>query len=171
MYNLLAAQTWWQNLPPIHVIIKYRQKAQMKCVSHKLTDNLNVKAFLVVIIDKNAYYKYEINLPSNLRKFETKAFTFSFSWIHKILMSFCFTMFHLGQPDNKISQIHWNKGTFWLQIRKIKQLYTKYIDHTYIMHLAVTLACADRMQTGIQSVIYTKGQDFSFVYQFGYLRT
>ena len=46
-----------------------------------------------------------------------------------------------------------------------------YIDRTYIMYLAVPLARADRIQTGIQSVIYMKGQDFSFVYQFGYLRT
>ena len=43
-----------------------------------------------------------------------------------------------------------------------------YIDHTYIMSLSVLLACADRVQTGIQSFIYMKGQDFSFVYQFGY---
>ena len=47
-----------------------------------------------------------------------------------------------------------------------------YIDHTYIMYIAVPLARADRIQTGIQSVIsYMNGQDFSFVYQFGYLRT
>ena len=46
-----------------------------------------------------------------------------------------------------------------------------YIDRTYIMYLAVPLARADRIQTGIQSVIYMKGQDLSFVYQFGYLRT
>ena len=39
------------------------------------------------------------------------------------------------------------------------------------MYSAVPLARADRIQTGIQSVIYMKGQDFSFVYQFGYLRT
>ena len=48
-----------------------------------------------------------------------------------------------------------------------------YIDPTYIMYLAVPLACADRQQTSIQSVtcIYMKGQDFSFVYQLWYLRT
>ena len=46
-----------------------------------------------------------------------------------------------------------------------------YIDLTYIMYLAVPLAHADKIQTSIQSVIYMKGQDFSFVYQFGYLRT
>ena len=34
-----------------------------------------------------------------------------------------------------------------------------YIDRTYIMYLAVPLARADRIQTGIQSVIYMKGQD------------
>ena len=39
------------------------------------------------------------------------------------------------------------------------------------MYLTAPLARADRIQTGIQSVIYMKGQDFSFVYQFGYLRT
>ena len=45
-----------------------------------------------------------------------------------------------------------------------------YIDFIYIMYLAVRLARADRIQTGIQSVIYIKGQDFSIVYQFGYYR-
>ena len=34
--NLAADQTWRRNLPPVHVIIKYQQKSQMKCVSHKL---------------------------------------------------------------------------------------------------------------------------------------
>ena len=38
------------------------------------------------------------------------------------------------------------------------------------MYLAVLLARADRIETGIQSVIYMTGQDFSFVYQFGNLR-
>ena len=33
--NLLAAQTWQRNLPPPQVIIKYQQKSQMKCMSHK----------------------------------------------------------------------------------------------------------------------------------------
>ena len=47
--NQQAAQTWRQNLPPLHVIIKYQQKLQMKCVSTKSTDNLNVKAYQVVI--------------------------------------------------------------------------------------------------------------------------
>ena len=46
-----------------------------------------------------------------------------------------------------------------------------YIDHTYIMYLAVPVACEDRIQTGIQSVIYMNTQYFSFVYQFRYLRT
>ena len=36
------------------------------------------------------------------------------------------------------------------------------------MYLAVPHARADRTQTGIQSLIYM--EDFSFVYQFGYLR-
>ena len=34
--NLPAAQTWRRNLPPLHVIIKYQQKSQMKCVSHNV---------------------------------------------------------------------------------------------------------------------------------------
>ena len=34
--NLQADQTWRRNMPPVHVIIKYQQKSQMKCVSHKL---------------------------------------------------------------------------------------------------------------------------------------
>ena len=33
--NLPADQTWWRNLPPLHIIIKYQQKSQMKCMSHK----------------------------------------------------------------------------------------------------------------------------------------
>ena len=37
-----------------------------------------------------------------------------------------------------------------------------YIDRTYIMYLAVPLACADRIHIGIQSVIYMKGKDISF---------
>ena len=38
------------------------------------------------------------------------------------------------------------------------------------MHFAVPLARADRIQTGIQSLIFMNGQDCSFVYQFGYIR-
>ena len=69
------------------------------------------------------------------------------------------------------SQMHSNKGIFWLQSRLLKQLYTMYIDQILIVYLAAPLARADKLQTGIQSVIYMKGQDFSFVYQFGYLQT
>ena len=45
------------------------------------------------------------------------------------------------------------------------------IDHTYVMYLAVPLVHADRIQTGIQSIIYINGKDFSFVYPFGHLQT
>ena len=47
--NLPAAQTWQQNLPLVHVIIKYQEVSQMKCVSHNSSDNLNVKAYQVLI--------------------------------------------------------------------------------------------------------------------------
>ena len=33
--NLPAAKTWQRYMPPLHIIIKYQQKSQMKCVSHK----------------------------------------------------------------------------------------------------------------------------------------
>ena len=78
-------------------------------------------------------------------------------------MSFSFTMFYLGQPKNKMSKFIQIKTHFGFK-KAIKQLLTMYIDRTYIMYLAVPLARADRIQTGIQSVIYMKGQDFSFVY-------
>ena len=66
--------------------------------------------------------------------------------------------------------MHSNKGIFWLQSRRLKQLYTMYIDQIHIIYLAAPLARADKIQTGIQSVIYMKGQDFSFVISLGIYR-
>ena len=86
-------------------------------------------------------------------------------------MSFCFTMFHLGQPENKISKFIQIKTQFGYKegySNSSKQCtLTVHIQCSYLF----PLARADRIQTGIHSVIYMKGQDFRFVYQFGYLRT
>ena len=65
-------------------------------------------------------------------------------------------------------KLEWNLGIkFTLRFFYI----SVYIDSTCIVYLAIPLACADRIQTDIQPVIYMGGQDFSFVYQFGHLRT
>ena len=78
-------------------------------------------------------------------------------------------MFHLGQPENKKSKFIQIKTHFGFQ--EGYQTALKNVHWPYIMYLAVPFARADRIQTGIQCVIYMKGQDFSFVYQFGYLLT
>ena len=46
---LPASHTWWQIMPPLHVIIKYQQKSQLKLSLLNLTYNFNAKAYQIVI--------------------------------------------------------------------------------------------------------------------------
>ena len=94
-------------------------------------------------------------------------------------MLVCFTAFsrkiHIPIHSNRDFFVGGRRGEGGrgggLQSRLLKQLYTIYIDRTYLMYLTVPFARADRIQTGIKSVLYMNVQYIRFMYPFGYLRT
>ena len=47
--NLPTVQTWRQNLPLLHFIIKYQHNHKLNACITNSTDNLNVKAYQVII--------------------------------------------------------------------------------------------------------------------------
>ena len=85
-------------------------------------------------------------------------------------MSFSYYNVPSRVPENKISKFIQIKTHFGFQEDYQTALNSVHCPYIYNV-LSCPLARADRIQTGIQSVTFMKGQDFSFVYQFGYLRT
>ena len=60
--NLRAAKTWWRNLPPLHVIIKYQQKKQMKWAFYfpAALEHNDISIFCIHEKEKGVFFCLEV---------------------------------------------------------------------------------------------------------------